>query len=244
LGGALSFLVANLGHDARKFDALKSIALCVVHLPEQANSVSATLTTTRPIEMFHVGLKTNASGGVLSILIAGDKGPIASASGIQSSSFGLGRAIQPGTYTVTLRQETNGKGAIAVIAGEEPAYVTGWQVWSRAYLGLLVLSGVFVFLSRKAKDSKKRAVRCLKSPDVRVVYSKCALSHSVGRTGSDRSHRIMRKLNKVANLPARHESCLFTQSESSQLNVLLKGAIPCTVRFNYARYPLQKCIAG
>jgi hypothetical protein len=60
--------------------------------------------------MFHMALRTQPGGESLSISISGDHGPIASASGIMSSSIGLGRAIQPGNYTVILQQEIKGKG--------------------------------------------------------------------------------------------------------------------------------------
>jgi hypothetical protein len=152
LAGATSLWLTQRD-DSRRFDGLKKIAICVVHLPEQKTSVSATFTTTRPVEMFHVGFRKTASDEPVSILIAGDQGPVASFSGIESSTFGLGRAIKPGAYTIALQQETSGKGATVVIADEEPPYVTGWQMMHRTYVGLLVLSGVFVVLWRNEKDS-------------------------------------------------------------------------------------------
>jgi hypothetical protein len=156
LVGGLSLWLIQ-ANDARKFDALKANALCVLHLPEGTSSASATFTTRRPAEMFHVAIQTKASGEALSISISGDQGCIASASGIKASSFGLGRRIQPGTYTVTLRQEVKGKGGAAVIAGEQPVYVTGWQIWSRTYVGLLVLSGISVMLWRKSGNPRASA---------------------------------------------------------------------------------------
>ena len=156
LGGALSLWLIQ-GNDARKFNALKANALCVLHLPEGTSSVSATFTTRQVVEMFHVAMQTKASGEALSISITGDQGVIASASGIKAHSFGLGRRIQPGTYTATLRQELKGKGGVMVIAGEQPVYVTGWQILSRTYVGLLVLSGMCVMLWRKSGNSRARA---------------------------------------------------------------------------------------
>jgi len=153
LAGALTLWLIQ-GNDARKFHALKEDAFCVLRLPEGTSSASATFTTTRVIEMFHVGIQTNARGEMLSILISGDQGVIANTSGITAHSFGLGRNIQPGTYTATLRQQVNGKGGEVVIAGERPVYVTGWQIWSRAYVGLLVLSGICVVLWRKSGNSR------------------------------------------------------------------------------------------
>jgi hypothetical protein len=149
-----SSLWLTLRDDSRRFDALKKIALCAVHLPEQTESASATFTTTRPAEVFQVGLRKKESDQPLSILITGDHGTVGSFSGVASSTFGLGRAIQPGTYTVTLRQETGGKGATVVIADEEPEYVTGWQVLHRTYIGLLLFAGLCVVLWRNEKHSK------------------------------------------------------------------------------------------
>ncbi|MCL5097804.1 MAG: hypothetical protein M1608_09835 [Candidatus Omnitrophica bacterium] len=154
--GALTFWLLGQRNDARKFNALKANALCELQLPEGIPSASATFTNTRPIELFHVGLTTKANREALSIFISGDQGFVASASGMKASMFGLGRRIQPGTYTVTLRQEIRGKGGMAVISAEEPVYVTGWQIWSRTYVGFLALSGICVVALRKAKDSKKR----------------------------------------------------------------------------------------
>jgi hypothetical protein len=157
LGGALS-LILSRGEDVRRFESLKENALSVVHLPAGVISKSATFTTQRPVDVFHVGVRTEASDERVSISISGDQGAIASASGIRSSSFGLGRDIQPGTYTVRLAQETNGNGTTVVIAGEEPTFVTGWQIWSRTYVGLLLVSGVLVLYWRDAKNTRRRAV--------------------------------------------------------------------------------------
>ncbi len=156
LGGALSLWLIQ-GNDAKKFDALKENPLCVLRLPEGTSSASATFTTGQVVEKFHVGIQTKARGETLSISITGDQGVIANASGITAHSFGLGQNVQPGTYTATLRQEVNGKGGEAVIAAERPVYVTGWQIWSRTYVGLLVLSGICVVLWRKSGNSRARA---------------------------------------------------------------------------------------
>jgi hypothetical protein len=156
LGGALS-LWPIMGDDARKFNALKADALCVLHLPEGTSSVSATFTTRQVVEMLQVAIQTKARGAALSISIANDQGIIASASGITAHSFGLGRRIQPGTYTATLRQEVKGKGGTAVIADQQPVFVTGWQIWSRTYVGLLLLSGICVLLWPESANSRARA---------------------------------------------------------------------------------------
>ncbi len=157
LGGALSLWLMQ-GDEARRFDALKANALCVLNLSDRTASASATFTIRRPVEMFHVAIQTKASGEALSISISGDQGLVGSASGVKAGSFGLGRKIEPGTYTVTLRQEVNGRGGTAIIAGEQPVYVTGWQIWSRTYVGLMALSGICVLFWRKAPNSRARAM--------------------------------------------------------------------------------------
>lgn len=157
LGGGLS-LWLMLGDDARKLAALKANALCVLDLSEGTASNSATFATPRAVEMFHVGIETKARGEALAISISGDHGLIASASGVKAHSFGLGRNIEPGTYTVTLRQEIEGKGGRAIIAAEQPVYLTGWQLWSRTYVGLLALSGICAMLWRRGVYSRVRAL--------------------------------------------------------------------------------------
>lgn len=154
--GALSLWLIQ-GSEARKRDALKANALCVLDLSEGTGSASATFTTRRTVDTFHVAIQTKARGEALSISIAGDQGLIASASGVKASSFELGRNIQPGTYTVTLRQQAEGKGGSTILAGEQPVYLTGWQIWSRTYVGLLALSGIFALPWRRELHSRARA---------------------------------------------------------------------------------------
>jgi hypothetical protein len=157
-GGAFSFVVSNLGDEAREFETLREIALCVMELPEKTTETSAEIRTTQPIEKFHIAIRTNARDKTLSIVIDSDRATIASASGLGSGSFGLGRAIPPGIYTVTLHQEEHGKGATVVIASEEPDYLTGWQIWSRSYVGLLALTGIVMVLWRNETGSSIRPV--------------------------------------------------------------------------------------
>ena len=100
LGGALSFWLLH-GGDAREFNRLKEHALCVLDLPDETSSASATFTIVRPVEMFHVGVKTSESRELLSISISGDKGLVGSASIVESHSFGLGQGIRAGHDTGT-----------------------------------------------------------------------------------------------------------------------------------------------
>jgi hypothetical protein len=46
---------------------------------------------------------------------------------------------------------------LVALATERPVYITGWQIWSRTYLGLLVLSGLWAALARKSANAKRRA---------------------------------------------------------------------------------------
>lgn len=155
--GSLSLWLSQ-GNEAREFDALKENALCVLHLPEGALSASATFTTRQRIEMFYVVILTEAGGDALSISISGDQGLICSRSVVKAESSGLGGVIpiQPGTYTATLHREVKGKGGAAVIAGQQPVSVTGWQIFSRTYIGLLVFSAICALFWRNAGSSKTR----------------------------------------------------------------------------------------
>lgn len=157
LGGALTLWLIR-GDDARKIGALEANALCVVHLPEGTPSASVTFKTYQPIDMFQVGIRKKTSEEALSISISGDQGLVASATGIKGILFGLGRNIQPGTYIATLRQDVNGKGAVVFIASESPVFITGWQILSRTYVGLWVLSGICAILLRKDENSRARAL--------------------------------------------------------------------------------------
>jgi hypothetical protein len=71
--------------------------------------------------------------------------------------------IPPGTYAVTLRQVTGKHGGIVVILDEETSstVMTGWQIISRAYLGLLVISGIWAFANRKSSNRRRRASSAL-----------------------------------------------------------------------------------
>jgi hypothetical protein len=155
--GALSLWLIQ-GSDARKLDALRANALCVLDLSEGTASTSATFTTGRAVDMLHVAIQPKAKREALSISISGDQGVIASASVVKAHSFGLGRDIQPGKYSVTLRQETEGKGGGAIIAAERPVYMTGWQIWSRTYVGLLALSAICSMVWRRGVNARVPAL--------------------------------------------------------------------------------------
>ena len=108
--------------------------------------------------MFHVGVRTKTGDEALSISISGAQGLVGSVSGTKAGSFGLGRAIQPGAYTVTVGQQAKGQGGTVVIADAAPVFVTGWQIWSRTYVGLLAISGLSMVFLRRARPSRARAL--------------------------------------------------------------------------------------
>ncbi len=157
LVGGLSFWLVH-SDDAKRFDALKARALCVLDLPAGTSTVSAAFTNSRSIDRFQLALKTKAADQPLSVSISGDQGLVGSASSVKAGWFGLGTQIQPGNYTLTIGQQTRGKGGTIVLADAAPVFVTGWQIWSRTYAGLLVVSTICVLLLRKAQPSRTRAL--------------------------------------------------------------------------------------
>ncbi len=157
-GGALSFWIVHRDA-AREFSYLKKNALCVLDLPAGVPSVSASFTTQRKIKQFEVGIQSRGNHERLSLSISGSTGLICRVTvDDKNSRFGCGGNIPPGIYKVLLSQEPGSKGASVVIAGEKPVLITGWQVWSRAYLGLVVLSGIWAILARKSGNQKQRTI--------------------------------------------------------------------------------------
>jgi hypothetical protein len=154
LGGALSFWAVH-SDKAREIDHLEEEALCVLELQAGRPSASASFTISRTVDQFHVGVRPAANRQLLSLIISGSEGLVCSAT-TESTRFSFGREIPPGTYTVTLRQETGNDGAQVVIADKKPVYLTGWQIWSRTFLGLLVLSGVWASIARRSKSLRQR----------------------------------------------------------------------------------------
>ena len=69
--------------------------------------------------------------------------------------FQCGHDIPPGDYTVVLEQEVgNGGGRVAI--GDNPVGITGWQIWSRALVGLVLLSCLWAWRTRKSNNRKHR----------------------------------------------------------------------------------------
>jgi hypothetical protein len=130
--------------------------LCVLDLQRGTPNVAASFTTSETLEQFFVVARPEARGERLSLTITGEKGFFCSFSTITNPmrfSFGPGE-IPPGTYTAVLQQETDSQGGQAVIAVREVG-LTGWQIWSRAFAGLLVMSGAWAAVARKSKNRRR-----------------------------------------------------------------------------------------
>jgi hypothetical protein len=156
LGGGLAFWAVFV-NKAREIDKLAKDALCVLELQGGKPECSASFTTSRTIDRFYVGARPGAKGERLWLSFSGDKasfsGPVT-----RPTRFTCGREIPRGTYKVALRQEAGSSGGLVVIAGDEPpVHVTGWQILSRTFLALLVLSGIWALIARKSKNPRRRA---------------------------------------------------------------------------------------
>lgn len=132
-------------------------ALCVLELQGGESSASATFTTSETIERFFVAARPGASNEGLSLSITGRDVTFFRGRITQSTRFSCGRDVAPGTYTVALRQEAGNHGGLVVIAENQVGF-TGWQVWSRALLGLVAVSGTWAWGARKSRNVKYRVV--------------------------------------------------------------------------------------
>lgn len=83
-------------------------------------------------------------------------------------SFSSG-GIPPGTYRAKLKQESGSQGGRVVIA-EKQIGLTGWQVLSRAYIGLLVISGVWTGVACKSKNRRMRAKSFFRFNSLLLVF--------------------------------------------------------------------------
>lgn len=131
-------------------------ALCVLKLQPGESDASASFTTSQTIERFYMEMRPGARRESLSISITGSEGLIARVNAAPAR-FGCGLNIPPGAYTATLAQGTGNHGGVVVICDKAPTGITGWQILSRAWLGLLVLSGLWALLTRRSNNLKRRA---------------------------------------------------------------------------------------
>jgi hypothetical protein len=145
--------------ETQKYHRLAELAVCTLDLSAEVPSAFATFTTTQQIQMFHVGVRQKGHPVPISIAISGDRGLVANVSFKKAEPFfGLGYNVPPGSYTVTLSQEPDGQGASIVMAAEKPVYTTGWQIWSRAYVSMLLIAGIWVIITRKSDSVRRREV--------------------------------------------------------------------------------------
>ena len=152
LFGATSFWATNRG---QSIGFGEKNALAVVDLPAGERSASASFTTTGLIEQFHVGALTRARRDRLRLSITGPDMVFVRVAITRTMRFQCGRDIPPGDYTVVLEQEVGNRGGRVVI-GESPVGITGWQIWSRSLLGLVILSGLWAWRTRKSRNPKHR----------------------------------------------------------------------------------------
>ncbi|HUT28559.1 MAG TPA: hypothetical protein VMX13_02115 [Sedimentisphaerales bacterium] len=153
LTGALSFWMVSTNST---WAVRKGEALCILELQGGIPNVSASFTTSETLEQFFVAARPEARGEWLSLTITGEKGLLCSFSAITNPmrfSFSPGE-IPPGTYEAVLKQEVGSQGGRVVIAAGEVG-LTGWQIWSRAFVGLLLVSGVWAGVSRKSTNRRR-----------------------------------------------------------------------------------------
>jgi hypothetical protein len=135
----------------------KNDILCRLDLQRGDPNTFVFFKTPEKLERFCVAAKPEKRGERLSLTITGENNFLCSFSAITKPmrfSFSPGE-IPPGTYKVVIKQEEGSHGGRVIIAKREIG-LTGWQIWSRAYVGILVISGVWAGLARKSKDKRRR----------------------------------------------------------------------------------------
>ena len=179
LGGAL-FAALVLwdfqGDEARQFDALREKALCVMELRAGAPSALASFRTShavRPVPGRRVpraGFRSRSPGAMALCVALPQIPPVLD---VETSD------LPPGTYEITFRREAGDGGVIVVLAGEESVYVTGWQIVSRIYLGVLALSAVWAPMAQGFKNARVRYFFAL---GAQCRYGRHQFLQVVGRT--------------------------------------------------------------
>ncbi len=161
VGVLLFWAVGYVGHrnEVRAIRELARDALCVVELERGTDNVSNSFVVSATLERFHVRACSLSGRERLSLSIDDGKNPLFRGTVQGSTRFSIG-TIQPGTYKVALSQPKGARGAIVVITDKEPVAtgMTGWQVLSRAYLGLLVGCAIWVLVSRHSANRYRRVL--------------------------------------------------------------------------------------
>ncbi len=152
LGGGLTLCLVRTAGRLREEGAL-----CVLRLQPGVSDITASFTTPRAIGRFHVGVRPGARRERLSVSITGPAGLICRVN-TEATHFSCGLDIPADSFTATLKQETGYHGGLVVISDKDPQGRTGWQIWSRSCVGLLVASGVWAMVSRRSRDLRRRVV--------------------------------------------------------------------------------------
>ncbi|MBX3178870.1 MAG: hypothetical protein KF886_16060 [Candidatus Hydrogenedentes bacterium] len=158
-GGGLSFWAVREG-ESRQIDALAERAVCELKLAPGETEVSRAFTLPNAIEVFHIGVRVVAEDERLSVLVHDTRGElVCSATLNRTTRYGGGRDIPPGNYIATLRQESGAHGGYAVISDRGVVErITGWQVYSRVFLGLVVASALWALFARRSERARNRVL--------------------------------------------------------------------------------------
>jgi hypothetical protein len=155
--GVLSFWAVHQS-EARKIERLAAQALCELELVPGAAKVTVPFTLRQAVDRLELGLRMGAEDERLFFAVLDGDRPIMQATFSKTSRFGGGRDIAAGTYTAVLRQETGSHGGYAVISDQAvTGGITGWQILSRVFVALTILSGVWAYLARKSANRWQRA---------------------------------------------------------------------------------------
>jgi len=152
--GGLSFWMVR-PNETREFAHLKAKALCVLDLGPESSIAHASFTTSKSIDELHVGVLPRRRGERFSLEVCGSERLACSAT-TDATRYSWKHELRPGTYQITLSQQAGNHGALVVIAAEKPIYLTGWQIWSRTFLGILALSAVWAAAARNSQNPRTR----------------------------------------------------------------------------------------
>jgi len=129
-------------------------ALCVAELAPGQLETSADFKTSAPLDSFKILVVPQARKDLLRLSITSGDTLIFSAT-VSGGECGAGRDIQPGIHRLVVEQDSGGGGG-KVYVSERPLGMTGWQVYSRVLVVILVLSGVWALAARKSKNAQHR----------------------------------------------------------------------------------------
>lgn len=172
-GGALSFWAVHESK-SKQIDALAERAVCELTLAPGETEVSRAFTLPNAIAVFHIGIRVGKEKERLSVAVHDASGElVCSATLNQTMRYGGGRDIPPGNYIATLRQESGAHGGYVAISDRGLSdRITGWQIYSRVFLGLVVASALWAFFAGRSGNTKIREL----SRQVAVMLSMAFLA--------------------------------------------------------------------